>query len=88
MVNEESNCLNLHKLASDGLAFDPYTIFENTLNQSTKTSYYLNILKNRLDSSVKRGSIVKALAIGTKEKFVLEPLSQLLEATLDKIIDS
>ena len=35
---------------------------------------------------MKRGAIVKALAFGSKNKILLEPLSQVIEATLDSII--
>ena len=35
---------------------------------------------------MKRGAIVKSLAFGSKNKIVLEPLSQLIEATLDSIL--
>ena len=37
--------------------------------------FFMNLMKNRKDDSVKRGAIVKALAIATKQKEKLEPLS-------------
>lgn len=44
-------------------------------------------MKNRLDSRVKRGAIVKALSIGTKHKTLLEPLTKFMVATLDSIFE-
>jgi hypothetical protein len=44
-------------------------------------------MKNRLDSRVKRGAVVKALSIGTKHKVLLEPLTKYLVAVLDLIFD-
>ena len=46
------------------------------------------MLKNRLDTSVKRGAIVKALAVGCRQKVMLEPLSKMIESTLDLIYDA
>ena len=45
-------------------------------------------MKNRLDTNVKRGAIVKALAIGCRQKVMLEPLSKMIEITLDLIYDA
>jgi hypothetical protein len=42
-------------------------------------------MKNRLDARVKRGAVVKALAIGSKRKHLLEPLTKFLTLTLDQI---
>jgi hypothetical protein len=49
--------------------------------------YFLNIMKTRLDQHVKRGALVKALAIGTSYSFILEPLTKLVEVALDTIFD-
>ena len=46
----------------------------------------MNVLKNRQNEAAKRGAIVKALCFGCKNKVLLEPLSQLIEVTLDAII--
>ena len=75
-------------MMQQGLGFDPYNCIEYTINQNQQTIYFSNLLKNRHDDKVKRGAIVKALAFGCKQKVLLEPLSQLLEATLDQIIDT
>lgn len=45
-------------------------------------------MKNRLDSKYKRGAIVKALAIGSKKKIILEPLTKFMVTILDSIIES
>ena len=41
-----------------------------------------------MDTSVKRGAIVKALAVGCRQKVMLEPLSKMIESTLDLIYDA
>jgi hypothetical protein len=46
---------------------------------------FINVMKNRLDARVKRGAVVKALAIGSRHKVVLEPLTKCLVAMLDQI---
>ena len=63
-------------------------MIEQALNQSTETIYFFNVLKNRLDTKVKRGAIVKALAIGCRQKVMLEPLSKMIETALDLIYDA
>lgn len=68
-----------------GLGFDPYRVLESRFNQSQDTIFFLNILKTRLDENVARGAKVKALAIGSRHKAVLEPLTKILEASLDSI---
>lgn len=45
----------------------------------------MNVLKTRLDVNVARGARVKALAIGSRHKATLEPLSKFLEASLDSV---
>ena len=87
IVNEdETERFNLFKLMKAGLEFDPYEYFESALNQSSQTIFFLNVLKNRQEQAVKRGAIFKALAFGSRNKVVLESLSQLIEVTLDAII--
>ena len=89
MVNEKpEDRLNLLELERDGLGFDPYHVIESSLNAGSDTIYFLNVLKNRLDTGVKRGAIVKALAVGSREKSILEPLTKLMESTLDLIYES
>jgi hypothetical protein len=44
-------------------------------------------MKNRLDSRFKRGAVIKAISIATKYKFMLEPLTKFIVATLDAIFD-
>ncbi len=68
-----------------GLGYDPYKVLEGRFNQGQETIFFLNILKTRLDDNVARGAKVKALAIGTRIKAVLEPLTKFLEASLDSI---
>lgn len=68
-----------------GLGYDPYKVFESRFNQGQETLFFLNILKTRLDENVARGAKVKALAIGSRYKYVLEPLTKFLEASLDSI---
>ena len=80
--------MNLHQLERDGLGYDPYCVIEQSLSQSSETIFFFNVLKNRLDTQVKRGAIVKALAVGCRKKVMLEPLSRMLEATLDLIYDA
>jgi hypothetical protein len=58
------------------------------LNHNPKCFFFLSILKNRLSDQVKRGSIVKALAICSKTTNVyLESLTKVAEASLDTIFD-
>jgi hypothetical protein len=58
------------------------------LNHNPKCYFFLSILKNRLSDQVKRGSIVKALAICSKTTNVyLESLTKVAEAALDTIFD-
>lgn len=45
-------------------------MIEHDLNQNKNTIFFLSIMKNRLDEKAKRGAIVKALAIGAKNKMV------------------
>lgn len=45
------------------------------------------MLINRHDEQVKRGAVVKALAFGCKQKVLLEPLSLLIQRTLETIIN-
>ena len=52
------------------LKFSPYKMIEHDLNQNKNTIFFLSIMKNRLDEKAKRGAIVKALAIGAKNKMV------------------
>jgi len=81
--------MNLKQLEQDcGLdKFNPYLAFENTLNQGPETVYFYSVMKNRLDTQVKRGAIVKALAIGSKRKEMLEPLTGYLDSLLDQVFD-
>ena len=66
-----------------GLSYDPLKLVEGLFSQGPDTIFFLNILKTRLDDNVARGARVKALAIGSRNKFVLEPLTKVLEAALD-----
>ena len=89
LINETvEERMNLYQLERDGLGFDPYCVIEQSLSQSSETIFFFNVLKNRLDTQVKRGAIVKALAVGCRKKVMLEPLSRMLEATLDLIYDA
>ena len=65
------------------MGYDPLKLIETLFSQGPDTLYFLNILKTRLDDSVARGARVKALAIGSRHKFVLEPLTKVLEAAID-----
>ena len=83
----DSSQIDMQELAKKGLTYDPYRLVETCFNQAPETIYFYSIMKNRLDSRVKRGAIVKALAIGTKHKVLLEPLTRYLVAVLDLIFD-
>ena len=69
------------------MSYDPYIFVENNVLQNPETEYFFSIMKNRLDSRVKRGAIVKAVAISSKQKVVLESLTRYLVATIDSIFD-
>ena len=69
------------------MSYDPYIFVENNVFQNPETEYFFSIMKNRLDSRVKRGAIVKAVAISSKQKVVLESLTRYLVATIDSIFD-
>lgn len=76
IVNENvSERINLHQVMKHGFSFDPYRVYEDTLNQTSDTLFFFNVLKNRQNDQVKRGAMVKALAFGCKQKCLLEPLS-------------
>jgi hypothetical protein len=45
----------------------------------------MSVMKNWTNSEAKRGAIVKSLAIGSKHLWVLEPLTKLIEKTMDII---
>ena len=75
------------ELQTLGLGFDPYKLLEEHLDKGKDTIYFVNILKTRLDENVARGAKVKALAVGSKNKTVLEPLTKFIEASLDSIFN-
>ena len=67
------------------LSFSPYNQFEEDIS-GQHTCYFLSIMKNKLDSRVDRGSIVKALAFGSKNKMV-ECLKAVIKHTLEAIFE-
>ena len=76
LVNENvDERFNFYRMMKDGLGFDPYKIYENAMNQSQQTIHFFNVLKNRTSEHVKRGAIVKALAFGCRQKWLLEAVS-------------
>jgi len=81
-VELTGNDLDLTELAKAGLSYDPYTI------SNTDEIHFLNIMKTRLSQEVKRGALVKAIAIGSTNKLFLEPLTKILEQTLDMIFNT
>jgi len=45
----------------------------------------MSVMRTWLNKDAKRGAIVKSLAIGTKHMWILEPLTKLIEKTMDII---
>ena len=68
------------------LRFSPYRATEQDVNQGANTLYFLNIMKNKLDTQAKRGAIVKALAIGSRFK-VVESFKAVVNTLLDQIFE-
>lgn len=76
-LTSPSEQIDFKELASLGLQYDPYTI------SNSDEIYFLSIMKTRLDKGVKRGALVKALAIGSTCKLMLEPLTKIIDSTLN-----
>jgi hypothetical protein len=55
--------------------------------QSKDSMHYFSVMKNRLDAKVKRGASVKAVALGSRCKYVLEPFTKYLSLLLDMIFE-
>jgi len=70
-----------------GLNYDPYKVLEKHIDRNPETIFFLNILKTRLDDNAVRGAKVKALAVGSRHKEILEPLTKFIEASLDSIFN-
>ena len=85
---QDSAQFDFTEVAQRGLQFDPYRLVETSFLQAPETLYFYNIMKNRLDARYKRGAIVKALAIGSHQKVILEPLTKFMVSMLDAIIET
>ena len=81
-VELTGNDLDLTELAKIGLTYDPYTI------SNTDEIHFLSIMKTRLHQEVKRGALVKAISIGSTNNLLLEPMTKILEQTLDMIFNA
>jgi len=44
-------------------------------------------MKNHKSKDAERGAIVKALALGSRQFYLLEPLAKIIELTLDMIFE-
>jgi hypothetical protein len=89
LINEAVETrINLAELADEGLSYNPYKALEFSLNHNPQSIFFFSILKNRLSDKVKRGSIVKALAIASsRQNIFLESLTKVLEGALNQIFD-
>jgi hypothetical protein len=52
-----------------------------------KTIHFVSIMKNHKSKDAERGAIVKALALGSRQFYLLEPLAKIIELTLDMIFE-
>jgi hypothetical protein len=53
-----------------------------------KTIFFVSILKNKLDTKAKRGSIVKSLALGSTRPNIPECFKAVANCLLDKIFEA
>ncbi|CDW80407.1 UNKNOWN [Stylonychia lemnae] len=67
--------------------FSPYNQVDIELTQTQNTFFFNSQMKNKLDTKAKRGAIVKALAIGSKNKCVLESFKKVINQVLECIFE-
>ena len=58
------------------------------MSNSGQQLYFVNVMKNRLDTKAKRGAVVKALAFGSRRPFVPECFKAIAHALLDKVFEA
>lgn len=58
--------LDMKEVAGRGLQYDALSYVENNVIVGKDTQFVYSIMKNRLDNRVKRGAVVKAIAISSR----------------------
>ena len=78
----------LEKLRQALCRVEPYGLAEQCMNgDPEKTVHFVSIMKNHKSKDAERGAIVKALALGSRQLYLLEPLAKVIEHTLDRIFE-